>query len=66
MEVIKCGTKVLTKIGHIEGMVTAVSIRFESVQYEVSYFHDGDIKTAWVREGEFDVEDGKKIPIGFR
>jgi hypothetical protein len=66
MTLIKCGTKALTKMGHIEGIVTAISIRFNRAQYELSYFHNGEYKTMWMDESEFDVDINEKVTIGFK
>jgi hypothetical protein len=60
-----CGTTVTTKYGRIEGMITAQSIRFDRVQYEISYFDSGDHKTVWMNEFEFETEADKKS-IGFK
>ncbi len=66
MIVIKCGAKATTKMAHIEAIVTAVVIRFNRAQYELSYFHGGEYKTMWMDESEFDIEESEKTKIGFR
>ena len=66
MIVIKCGTKALTKMAHIEAIVTAISIRFNRAQYELSYFHNGEYKTMWMDESEFDIDPIEKVTIGFK
>lgn len=60
-----CGTIVITVIGSIKGMITAFIIRFDKVQYEISYFHDGEEKTVWMHEKQFSTEGTKKA-IGFK
>lgn len=37
-----CETMVETKVGKIVGMIVAISMRFEKVQYEIQYFKDGE------------------------
>lgn len=67
LKVIPCGTIVKTKYGNIEGMITCISIKFDKVLYEVSYFLNGDQKTVWMNEPEFEpsiVQD--KSTIGFK
>lgn len=66
MNIIKCGTPAITKIGQIESIVTSSNIRFNSVTYELSYFHNGDYKTVWLNENEFEIEHKSKIKIGFK
>lgn len=63
--IIKCGSKVRTALSNINGIVTAVSIRFNSVSYEVSYFNNGEYKQAWLNKEEFIIIEGKPISIGF-
>ena len=62
---IPCETIVKSKYGNIEGMITCQNIRFDKVQYEISYFNDGEQKTVWMNEGEFET-DVKKQSIGFK
>ncbi len=67
MKVYECGSDVKTRIGHIEGKITGVTIRFEAVAYEISYF-DGDMnyKSVWLNEIEFEIINGSKRLIGFK
>jgi hypothetical protein len=60
----KCGTLIQTKISNIDAIVTCVSIRFDKITYEVSYFYDGDYKVIWLNEDEFTAKTEKQI-IGF-
>ena len=60
-----CGISVKSKIGYVEGIITAVSIRFDNIQYEVSYFTDNEYKSAWLNESEFTTEN-QKHSIGFK
>lgn len=40
MEIFECGSTVKTKSGNIEAIITGITIRFDAVQYEVSYFNN--------------------------
>lgn len=66
IEVYECGTWVTTKIGNICAIITANCVRFEKVQYELSYFHNGERKEVWVDEREFSTDANKKPLIGFK
>lgn len=67
MTVVKCGSKVKSVLTNIEGIVTAVSIRFNAVAYEVSYFNNGEYKQVWLNESEFELSSThKKETIGFK
>lgn len=62
---ISCGTVVKPKLLNIEAMVTCQSLRFDKVQYEISYFLNGEQKVIWMNENEFDVINGNRQIIGF-
>lgn len=66
MLIIKHGTRVITVIGGIEGIITGVTIREKYIQYEISYFNEGTYKTCWLTPIEFSI-NGKYIQqrIGF-
>ena len=65
-DVIKCGARVTPKLSNIEGIITCISIRFEKISYEVTYFYNGDFKVVWCHEDEFEVgKGGDKQKIGF-
>lgn len=66
MTVVRCGSKVKSVLTNIEGIVTAVSIRFTAVAYEVSYFNNGEYKQVWLNESEFETSTHKKETIGFK
>lgn len=67
MKVVKCGSRVKSVLTNIEGIVTAASIRFNSVSYEVSYFNNGEYKQVWFNECEFELSStAKKETIGFK
>lgn len=65
MKVIPSGTHITTKLNHIEGIITAISIRFGAVNYEISYFAVNDYKQIWMNESEFTFSAKKKV-IGFQ
>ena len=65
MEVLRCGLFVVIKLANIKGMITCSSVRFDKVSYEVTYF-DGEIKTAWLNEFEFEVSVPEVQKIGFK
>jgi hypothetical protein len=66
MEIIPCGTKAQTKSGLIDAIITATKIRFNSVTYELSYFHDGKYEVVWLDESEFFWTPVARLRIGFK
>jgi len=69
IKLIECGTIVRFKNSKIEGIITAISIRFKNIMYEVTIDCDGARKGDFVNEGEFDVIDnqGEHLKqIGFK
>lgn len=67
MEIIKCGTEVITKIEQIHGIITCSSIRFDRVVYELSYFRNGEYRSCWLNESEFTLDkESSKQKIGFK
>ena len=66
MEIIPCGTLVNTIIGNVEGQITASCIRFDSIEYELSYIYCGEFKTIWVREEQLNKIEIVKQKIGFK
>lgn len=66
MEVVKCGTKAHINLSQSEATVTGISIRFGRASYELTYFHNGDVKTVWMDESEFTIGDVNKQRIGFK
>lgn len=65
VKIIKHGSLALTKLGNIEGIITATCIRFNKVQYELSYFCNGEYKCIWMDESEFTVDKKTLIKVGF-
>lgn len=66
MKVFECGSRIKTSLSVIPAIITAISIRFNAVAYEVSYFNNGEYKQIYLNETEFTLEDGKKQTIGFK
>lgn len=60
-----CGSPIKTKYGNIEGMITAQSLRFDKIQYEITYFNSGEQKCIWMNENEF-IANSDKCQIGFK
>jgi len=58
-KVIPCGARVIFG-GKMEGNVTAICIRFEFVEYEVSYLWDSELKKVWLHETQFELVDKNK------
>ena len=46
-------------------MITCISIKFDKVQYEISYFYLGEQKIVWLDENEFETNENK-YKIGFK
>lgn len=61
-----CGTKVKTKIGEFDGIITCFQIRWDKVTYEITYCVAGEIKTIWLLEQEFTLDKKKAEQIGFK
>ena len=66
MEILKCGVNVIIKLANIKGMITCCSIRFDKATYEITYFINGEQKTIWVNQNEFEIEDSETLKIGFK
>lgn len=65
IKIIKCGTMVTTVIGKIQGQITGVNIRFDRIQYEISYYNNGEIQTQWMNENEFNCNQSTKQTLGY-
>lgn len=66
MKVYPCGTKVITKVGKVEGIIDAIKIEFNAIIYNISYFSGDCFKNYEMNEEEFEVVDKiKKQSIGF-
>lgn len=63
----KCGSKAKTVLGEIQGIITAILIRFGKVQYEFVYFTDGKRYSEWMEQCELDFdESSERITIGYK
>jgi len=66
VKIYKPGSVVTTKINSIEAIITGVTIRFNAIQYELSYFDNKEYRTAWLNENEFEIKGEAVIQkIGF-
>lgn len=68
LNVYSVGTEVNTVVGKITAIITAISLRDKSIQYEISYCNDGTYKSAWVYEFEIIVMNkiNDTTKIGFK
>ena len=66
MLIYKEGTEVITVVGSLKGLITAVTIRGGYATYEVSYLNDGQIITTWLSEIEFKTDSEKTVKIGYK
>jgi hypothetical protein len=64
-KVCPCGTKVVPANLGVDGIITCVSNRFGRIIYEVSYFYQGEYKSAYLNEKEFAVTNPGTKKIGF-
>lgn len=62
---LKCGMMVMPKLLKIEAMITAISIRFDRTTYELTYPFQGEYKTIWCFQEEFEIRRSDKNEIGF-
>ncbi len=66
LSVIPCGTSVTIASGSQEATITCSAIRFDKITYELTYFYQGEYKTAWCHESEFHTQNTKNDRIGFK
>jgi len=68
MDVYQCGTLVTITLGQIPGVITAAEIRYETVNYEVSYFINGEYRCGFMHPSNFSVNDNQKPAekVGFK
>jgi hypothetical protein len=60
------GTIIETVVGGIKAIITATSIRKNYIEYEISWFNNGDYYSRWVSECEVrEIENNSKQP-GFK
>ena len=66
IEVFPCGTVVWLE-EEVSGSIIGITIRDESIKYEVGYFINGEYRSCWLSEYEFGFEENtKKVNIGFK
>jgi len=64
--VIPCGTRVVIKPANIEGTITGISLRFEAIAYEISYFNrDLEHREVWLNACMFEIKELDILKIGF-
>ena len=66
IKVFDCGTRVVIKLGNLEGLITGISIRFGKASYDISYCINGQYKNIWMYEQEFTASDPCMVKIGFK
>ena len=66
MKVIKTGSKGKTVIGNIEGIITGICMRDNSLMYEFSYFVNGKRECYWLYHFELRFDIVEKRQAGFR
>lgn len=65
--VLKQETKVKTKLGSVEGIISAISIRHNVVTYEITYYYNGKFDYISLPESGFDVINKSEVlNIGFK
>jgi hypothetical protein len=66
--IIPNGTTVKFKNGEIESTIIGVCVRGEQnqcIEYNVSYFYNGERKTDWVNSFEISIKQDNSKPMGF-
>ena len=66
MLIYQCGTWVKMKVSGVAGIITGVTIRFDTAIYEVSYWSGDEFKTGSFYDVEFDSTSDGKSEIGFK
>lgn len=64
-ELIPCGTKAEATTSKVYGIITGISIRYDYVTYEFSYFASNEYKSCWLQPAEFTVVTEEKPKVGF-
>ncbi len=65
-EIYKCGSKAKIILSDIDGYITGICIRGDTVSYEVSYNENLNYQTKWFYDFELQFVEGKKERIGFK
>lgn len=66
LQLYRCGQPVLLKNAGINGIITACCIRFRRVEYEISYFGNGEQFKVWANKAEFTCTKRASEKIGFK
>lgn len=66
LQVLKCGTHVVTKMGSIPAIIVQILIEYDLVKYNIGYFYEGGYKCVCVFECEIEVDTKERVNIGFR
>lgn len=66
LEVHACGTVIITKLAKIEGMITSITIDFDNVLYNITYYDGDKFVNCKMHSLEFDVIGTERTTIGFR
>lgn len=67
MNTYQCGQRIFVNTANIDGTITGVLIRFDTVIYEIGYFKELEYKQIWLNDCEFTVSpESKKSAIGFK
>lgn len=64
-EVYPCGTKVNIKLLNAPAIITGITIRNQTIVYELSFFSNGERQQEWMNEYEFTTSAEKEY-IGFK
>jgi len=67
LNLLDIGTKVKFGEGDkFNGDITAITIREDTIKYEISYWSDADIKTLWLSRSQFITsKKSKEVKLGF-
>jgi len=57
------GTKVQTKVGKSDGIITEIHICFNGVEYKIEYFDGSNLDDRIMTEHEFTTERRKKLLV---
>ena len=67
MEVYQCGTECTIKLLNAQAIIVGVSIRYERVMYECSYFVNQVVHEVWLHETSLVFKEYEnKTQIGFK
>lgn len=64
IKIVPLNTRVTTVIGEVEGMITGVCIREGYINYDISYFKNGEYTNCWLNRAEFLVKSSNSKKVG--